>query len=131
MMFNPLAALQQGNQIVTQGLPPYYDTTQVNDQNNRQVANVGGKTSDQLRYEEAMRQGRAGVDQKLAQDQMNFTAGLGNAAANANTSRGMAVNAQQALNNVYQQAGDRLNTSAANTMSAINNAGQIAAGMFR
>lgn len=130
-MFNPLTALQQGSQIATQGLPPYYDNTQVNDQLNRQVGNVGGKTRDQLAYDETLRQQRLASDIASQQANQQFVAGLGNAAANANTSRGMAVNAQQALNNVYQNAGDRLNNAAASTMSAINNAGAVAAGMFR
>lgn len=126
-----MGPLQQAAMISRQGLPMFYDTTQANEQAVTQTGNVGGKTREQLQYEEAMRQQRMASDIASQQGNAMFTANMGNAAANANTARGMAVNAQQALNNVYQMAGDRLNTAAANTMGAINNAGQIAAGMFR
>lgn len=110
---------------------PTYGTGQVN---NALVSNTNytqGKTRQQLQYEENLRQQRAGFDQGQTQAQQAYTANMANAAANANNARQMAGNAQMTLNNVYQQAGDRLNTAAANTMTAINNAGNIAAGMFR
>lgn len=124
--------MQQAQQLATGGLfPPYYTTGQADQAAAANIASVQGKTLDQTQYETAEGLNRARAAQNLGQQQMQYVGNMGNAAANANTSRGMATNAQQALNNIYQQAGDRLNSAAANTMASINNAGQIAAGMFR
>lgn len=60
-----------------------------------------------------------------------FSAGLGNTAANLNTQRNMAMNAQQnAANNVANQLQNLSNARQANA-SAITNAMQTAASMFR
>lgn len=121
--FNPMQMFGGGQ--------PTYNTDQANTALRRNVDYTGGKTRDQIEYEEMMRRGNVGQMLDVARDQQRFVADMGNAAANANVARQMASNNQNTLNQVYAAAGDRLNNAANNTMAAINNASQIAAGMFR
>lgn len=75
---------------------------------------------------------------EAGQDAMNqqmqgqaFSAGLGNTAANLNTERAMALNAQaNAANNVANQL-SALSQARATNANAISNAMNTAAGMFR
>jgi hypothetical protein len=126
-----IAANAIGNMFTAGTGIPSYGTQQADDAMRSNTDYTRGKSRDQLEYEETLRRQRAGFDQGQIQAQQAYTANMANAAANANTARNMAAQAQMALNNVYQMAGDRLNTAAANTMGAINSAGSIAAGMFR
>ena len=110
---------------------PYYGTSQAGQAMRSDTGYTGSKTREQLEYEEQMRQQRAGFDRTGFRSDARFMGDMSNAAANANTARGMASAAQGALNDVYARAGDRLNMAQQNTMQAMNNAAQIAAGMFR
>lgn len=90
-----------------------------------------GKSRDQAEYEQRMRRDDDLFKQQLNNSTYNFTADLGNRAANANTARSMALDTTQNLNRMYATAGDRLGQSAANTQNALNQAAAVIAGMFR
>jgi hypothetical protein len=64
-------------------------------------------------------------------NQQMFNANMGNSAANANYARGSAGAAQQALNNVYQNAAGNLNAALQNSGNLINNAVAQTANLFR
>lgn len=109
---------------------PHYATGQTDQVFNTSTNQVYNTANDQYANEELERQQRVAYDMQQAQNQQVFTANMGNAASNANVSRDIAVNAANTMNNIYQNAGNRLNTAVDNTMTAINNAGAVAAGFF-
>lgn len=109
---------------------PNYSAGQTDQVFNTTTNQVYNAANDQYANEEALRQQRVASDTQQAQQQMQFTANMGNAANNANVARDMAAGAANTMNTIYQNAGDRVNTAANNTMSAINNAGAVAAGFF-
>lgn len=122
-MYNP--ALQAA------GLPPVYNTNQADEALRGNNTLVAQGTAQQLSLEEQMRQQRAANDLQRQIGYENVTADRANAAVNANTARNMAVAAQQALNNQYIAAGNRLNQAAQATQGALNTAAANVGGMFR
>lgn len=89
------------------------------------------QTRDFLAFEEQQRRDRANDNLARQISFENLTADRSNAIANANVGRNMALNSQNTLNNVYQLAGQRLNDSARDTQSALNNAAATVASLFR
>lgn len=108
-----------------------YSTNQA-DQALRNNANLTNATSRQIAEQaNADYNQRAGSDLARQIGYQQTIADMGNAAANANTARNMALNNQNALNQQYVAAGDRLNQAAGMTQNALNNAANTVAGMFR
>lgn len=82
-----------------------------------------------LQNEIARQAGQDSLNQQI--QAASFNAGLGNTAANLNTERAMALNAQQnAANNVANQLSN-LSQARSTNANAIAQAMQTAAGMFR
>lgn len=127
----PYLVDQVAGMFTAGGQVPTYGTAQADAAMRSNTGYTGGKTREQLEYEERLRRDGVLYDQGLAQQNVDFLAGRTNAASNANTARNMAYEAQRALNDVYMNAGNRLNTARNNTMSAINDAGRTAVSMFR
>lgn len=119
----------QGRYMV--GMTPDYNTNQA-DMALRSNANMMNAGTRQI-----MEQGNADYNQRAGADlarQVGYQqtiADMGNAAANANLARNMALNNQTTLNQQYASAGDRLNQAAMGTQNALNQAANTVAGMFR
>lgn len=130
MMQQPMIpSANQGRYMV--GMTPDYNTNQADMalRSNANMMNAG--------IRQIMEQGNADYNQRAGADlarQIGYQqtiADMGNAAANANLARNMALNNQTTLNQQYAAAGDRLNNAAMNTQNALNNAASTVAGMFR
>jgi hypothetical protein len=108
-----------------------FSTLQATAARNENAGFAGNKTREQIAYEAQQKRQEAEYLESLARGRADFTADLGNRAANSNTARSMAFDTTQNLNRMYATAGDRLNQAAANTQAALNNAAATVAGMFR
>lgn len=95
----------------------------------RLISQLSPQEQAQLANEAARQAGRDSLAQQM--EASAFNAQLGNTAANLNTERAMAVNAQQnAANNVANQLA-ALSQARSTNANAIASAMQTAAGMFR
>lgn len=108
-----------------------YDTTQADQAAARNTGNTQNKTREQLEYEAQLEAQRNRSNLGLQQQNDLFSAGLGNNISNANFARNSAGAAQDALNNVYMNAGNRLNQAIGNTQNAINQSAANVMGLFR
>lgn len=113
------------------GAAPEYNTNQADLalRNNANLVNAGSRQI--AEQANADYNQRAGSDLARQIGYQQTVADMGNAAANANLARNMALNNQTTLNQQYAQAGDRLNQAAATTQNALNNAASTVAGLFR
>lgn len=107
-----------------------YNTTQSDNALGRNVEYARDKTKEQLALELENLKKQLAYQQQIQQGNAIFMGNVGNASANARSARQMAENAQIALNNVYQNSGDRVNRAAADIMHAVNSAGNAILGMF-
>lgn len=110
---------------------PIYKTDQVNQQAAQNQANVRNASNAAVQQGMKDLAQRGMLDLALLQRGLDLQGSRQNAAANSSTARRIAEQAQNQLNMMYADAGNRLNTAAANTQSAIANAGSTLASLFR
>jgi hypothetical protein len=124
---------QFGNMIANPAnqSPPSLGTQQTDEALRSNDNWTAGRTRDQLAVENQAFKNRA--DDQMRRDFMigDRTALSGNNIANAGSARVMAANAQNALNQQYMTAGDRLNNAARDSAAASNAAMSTIASLFR
>lgn len=104
-------------------------TDNVFDSAQRLISQLSPEEQARLANEMSRQAGRDSLNQQM--EASAFNARLGNTAANLNTERNMAINAQQnAANNVANQLA-ALNQARSTNANAISNAMNTAAAMFR
>lgn len=113
------------------GYVPQYSTQQTDRSARRNQENVQEATLEQLDENERRRRGSAEYDRDLGNRQA-VQRGYGiNAARNAETARSLAVNAQNTLNSMYLDAGNRLNRASENTRGVLSDAANSIGNAFR